>query len=85
MKKEKNVLEVKMHTFLVCTCKSRNFAQSQKIFVRSHDRETVTFKNPVSTNMLKIKCLALFWLWLWLFPMIFYLFFLDKLYLLKYS
>ena len=62
MKKEKNVLKVKMHTFLFCTCKSQNFAQSQTNFARLHDRETVTFKNPVSTNMLKIKCLALFWL-----------------------
>ena len=42
---EKTVKEVKMHTFLVCTCKSKDFAQSQKIFAQSHDRETGIFKN----------------------------------------
>ena len=34
-----------MHKFLVCTYKSQDFAQSQTIFARSHDRETVTFRN----------------------------------------
>ena len=34
--KKKTVTEVKMHIFLVCACKSQDFAQS-------HDRETVTF------------------------------------------
>ena len=34
-----------MHKFLVCACKSHGFAQSQEIFARSHDRETVTFRN----------------------------------------
>ena len=34
-----------MHTFVVCACKSQDFAQSQKNFARSHDRETVTFRN----------------------------------------
>ena len=30
-----------MHKFVVCTCKSQDFAQSQKTFERSHDRMTV--------------------------------------------
>ena len=45
--KKKTVKEVKMHKFLVCTCKSQDFAQSQKNFARSHDRMTVTFRNSV--------------------------------------
>ena len=43
--KKKTVKEVKMHNFVVRTCKSQGFAQSQKLFARSHDRETVTFRN----------------------------------------
>ena len=42
---EKNYNEVKMHKFLVCAYKSQDFAQSQKFFARSHDRETVNFRN----------------------------------------
>ena len=42
---EKTAKEFKMHTFLVCACKSQDFAQCQKFFARSHDRETVTFRN----------------------------------------
>ena len=34
-----------MHKCLVCACKSQDFAQSQKIIARSHDRETVSFRN----------------------------------------
>ena len=41
----KTVKEVKMHKFLVCACKYQDFAQSQKFFARSHDRETATFRN----------------------------------------
>ena len=37
--------EVKMHTFLGCTYNSQDFAQTQENFARSHDRETVTFRN----------------------------------------
>ena len=43
--KKKPVKEVKMHKFLVCLYKYQDFAQSQKNFARSHDRETVTFRN----------------------------------------
>ena len=43
--KKKTVKEVKMHKLLVCSCKSHDFAQSQKKFTLSHDRETVTFRN----------------------------------------
>ena len=43
--KKKTAKEVKMHKFLVRACKSQDFAQSQKNFVRSHDRDTVTFRN----------------------------------------
>ena len=34
-----------MHKFLVYAYKSQDFAQSQKMFAWSHDRETVTFRN----------------------------------------
>ena len=44
-KKKKTVKEVKMHKFLVYACKSQDFAQSQKNCARSHDRETMTFRN----------------------------------------
>ena len=43
--KKKSVKEVKMLKFLVCAYKSQYFGQSQKFFARSHDRETVTFRN----------------------------------------
>ena len=43
--KKKTAKEVKMHKFLAFACKSQDFAQSQKNFARSHDRETVTFRN----------------------------------------
>ena len=43
--KKKTVTEVKIHNFLVCPCKSQDFDQSQQNFARSHDRETVTFRN----------------------------------------
>ena len=42
---EKNVEEVKMYKFLVCAYKSQDFAQSQNLFARSHNCETVTFRN----------------------------------------
>ena len=34
-----------MHKFLVCAYKSQDFAQSQRILARLHDRETMTFRN----------------------------------------
>ena len=34
-----------MHNFFVCACKSQDLAQSQKKIARSHDRETVSFRN----------------------------------------
>ena len=43
--KKKTVKEVQMHDVLVFTYKSQDFTQSQENFVRSHDRETVTFRN----------------------------------------
>ena len=42
---EKAVKEVNMHKFWVCAYKSQDFAQGQENFARSHDRETVTFRN----------------------------------------
>ena len=42
---EKNVKEVKRHNFVVNSCKSQDFAQSQKYFARLHDHGTVTFRN----------------------------------------
>ena len=43
--KKKAVKEVKMDKLLVCTYKYQDFAQSQNFFVRSHGRQTVTFRN----------------------------------------
>ena len=43
--KIKTVKQVKMHNFLVCASKSQDLGQSQNCFARSHDRETVTFRN----------------------------------------
>ena len=45
LNKEKTVKEVQMHKFIVCACKSQDFAQSKKNFARSHNRETMTFRN----------------------------------------
>ena len=56
-----------MHKFFVCASKSPDFAQSLKIFARSHNRETVTFRNsgisdeavyrtaPATPGLLKIS------------------------------
>ena len=46
--KKNTVKEVKMHKFLVCPYKYRDSAQSHKNFARSHDHETVTFRNSCS-------------------------------------
>ena len=43
--KKKTVKEVKIHKFLVYACKSQDFAQSQKKIARSHNLESVTFRN----------------------------------------
>ena len=42
---KKTVKEVKIHQFLICAYKSQDFAQSKENVGRSHDRETVTFRN----------------------------------------
>ena len=34
-----------MHKLLVCAYKSQEVAPSQNFFARSHDRETMTFRN----------------------------------------
>ena len=34
-----------MDKFLVSACKFQDFAQSQKIYARSHNRVTMTFRN----------------------------------------
>ena len=52
MKKKKTVREVKMHKLLVCACKSQDLAQSQKKVERSHNRETVTFRNSAAHMVL---------------------------------
>ena len=36
-----------MHKFLVCAYNSQYFTQTQENFDRSHDSETVTFRNSV--------------------------------------
>ena len=45
--KQKTVKDVKMHKLWVSAYKSQDFAQGQENFARSHDRETVTFRNSV--------------------------------------
>ena len=44
-----------MHKLLVCARKSQEFAQSQKKIARSHDRETVTFRNSDYGVVTEIK------------------------------
>ena len=51
--KKKTVKVVKMPKIFVCASKSQDMAQSQKNFARSHDRETVTFRNSA------LNCTAL--------------------------
>ena len=45
---------VKTHNFLVCASKFQGFAQSQKFLVRSHNRETVTFRHSGSNLECKL-------------------------------
>ena len=45
--KEKTLKEVNMQKFLVTAYKYQDFAQSQENFARTHDCETVTFRNSV--------------------------------------
>ena len=42
-----------MHKRLICAYKSKNVAQNQRNFARSHDRETMTFRNSVLIMQLK--------------------------------
>ena len=43
--KKNYVKEVEMNKSVVSAYKSQDFAQSQKFFAWSHNRETVTFRN----------------------------------------
>ena len=43
-----------MHKFSVCSCKSQDFAQSQKILALSNDRVTATFRNS-ALHLVKTK------------------------------
>ena len=49
--RKKTIKGVKIHIFLVCAWKSQDFAQSQKNFVQSHDRETMTFRNSSPSTL----------------------------------
>ena len=51
-----------MHNLLVCAYKSQDFAQSQNKFARSHDRETVTFRNSDPGWVTISTCTNYFWL-----------------------
>ena len=55
--KKKNIKEVKMPKFLVCAYKSQDFMQSQKLFARSHNRGTVTFRNSDTRHIVKCNLL----------------------------
>ena len=55
-----------MHNFLVCACKSQDFLQSQLNFARSHDRETVSFRNSALIWKKESKKILLQW-WQFLF------------------
>ena len=48
--------KVKMNNFLVCPCKSQDFAQSQKNCAQLHAHETVTFRNSVYTVYCELHC-----------------------------
>ena len=50
-----------MHEFLLCECKSQDFGQRQKIVARSHDHETVTFRNSIHTLVDKMIMIIKFW------------------------
>ena len=47
-----------MHKILGCAYKSQDFAQSQKIFVLSHGRETLNFRDSGSTSILVLALLT---------------------------
>ena len=48
-----------MHKFSVWAYKSQAFAQSEKNFARSHDRETVTFRNSgISASGVNENCIG---------------------------
>ena len=49
--KKKTLKEVTTQKPLVWACKSQDLAQSQKICARSHDPETVTFRNSGLVNL----------------------------------
>ena len=49
-----------MHKVLVSAYKSQDFAQSQKKFAWSHDRETVTLRNSGQT-LPKLDALPITW------------------------
>ena len=63
----KTVKEVKIHDIFVCAFKSQDFTQSQENFARSHDCETVTFRNcDLNSPLLLSKFLLLFqFIWVW--------------------
>ena len=47
-----------MHFYLVFTYKSQDFAESQEMFARSHNRETVTSRNSGSNqDIVMIQCI----------------------------
>ena len=50
MVRRKYVKVVKMHNFLVCAYKSQDFTQSQTNFARTHDHETLTFRNSATAT-----------------------------------
>ena len=52
--KKKTRKKFKMYEFLVCACKSPDFAQSQKNFARSRDHDIVTFRNSGS-NLISVQ------------------------------
>ena len=56
--KKNTAKEVKMHKYLVCACKSQDFAQSQKFFAWSHDRVTVTFNNSELPLLTATPCIV---------------------------
>ena len=56
-----------MHIFLVFACQSKDFAQVQKKFALSQDRETVTFRNSALTkHYFNSSFFNLLWRWTFL-------------------
>ena len=56
--RKKQKREVTMHKFLVCAYNSKDFTQTQENFARSHDCETMTFRNSAGGVFVNNKAIS---------------------------